>query len=75
LRRPARGGPERICGSTPLPSHDEFEISVSIQQTPAGTALDDHLRREQTRAVLALLFAHQDALAAERAHAHDVGSP
>ena len=34
---------------------DDAEIVVSIGYTKPGTALDDHLRKEQTRAVLALL--------------------
>jgi hypothetical protein len=43
------------------PTHEEFEVSVSIEQIPAGTALDDQLRREQTRALLALLLSGQGA--------------
>jgi hypothetical protein len=31
------------------------KIVVSIEYTKPGTALDDHLRREQTRALLDLL--------------------
>jgi hypothetical protein len=34
---------------------DDAEIVVDIQCTTPGTALDDHLRKEQTRAVLDLL--------------------
>ncbi len=34
---------------------DDAEIVTDIQYTKPGTALDDHLRREQTRALLDLL--------------------
>ncbi len=34
---------------------DDAEIVIDIQYTKPGTALDDHLRKEQTRAVLDLL--------------------
>ena len=34
---------------------DDAEIVIDIQHTEPGTALDDHLRKEQTRAVLDLL--------------------
>jgi hypothetical protein len=34
---------------------DDAEVVVSIEYTKPGTALDDHLRKEQTRAVLELL--------------------
>lgn len=34
---------------------DDAEIVVNIESTKRGTALDDYLRKEQTRAVLALL--------------------
>jgi hypothetical protein len=34
---------------------DDAEIVTDIQYTKPGTALDNHLRREQTRAVLDLL--------------------
>ena len=70
----------RSSGQTPrehgtAPPHEEFEVSVSIEQIPAGTALDAQLRREQTRALLDLLSAHQRTHAAERACADHSGSP
>lgn len=34
---------------------DDAKIVVDIQYTQPGTALDEHLRKEQTRAVLDLL--------------------
>jgi hypothetical protein len=34
---------------------DDAEIVVNIEYTKPGTALDDYLRREQTRALLDLL--------------------
>jgi hypothetical protein len=34
---------------------DDAEIVIDIQYTTPGTALDDHLRSEQTQAVLDLL--------------------
>jgi hypothetical protein len=34
---------------------DDAEIVIDIQYTKPGTALDDHLRKEQTRALLDLL--------------------
>ncbi len=34
---------------------DDAEIVVNIEYTKPGTALDDHLRKEQTRALLDLL--------------------
>jgi hypothetical protein len=34
---------------------DDAEIIVNIEYTKPGTALDDHLRKEQTRAPLDLL--------------------
>ena len=34
---------------------DDAEIVVNIECTEPGTALDDHLRKEQTRALLDLL--------------------
>ncbi|HWY18719.1 MAG TPA: hypothetical protein VNY27_08415 [Solirubrobacteraceae bacterium] len=34
---------------------DDAEIVVNIGYTKPGTALDDHLRKEQTRALLDLL--------------------
>jgi hypothetical protein len=34
---------------------DDAEIVIDIQYTKPGTALDDYLRKEQTRAVLDLL--------------------
>jgi hypothetical protein len=34
---------------------EDAEIVIDIQYTKPGTALDDHLRKEQTRAVLDLL--------------------
>ncbi|MGH2912464.1 MAG: hypothetical protein ACRDJ3_08310 [Solirubrobacteraceae bacterium] len=34
---------------------DDAEIIIDIQYTKPGTALDDHLRKEQTQAVLDLL--------------------
>jgi hypothetical protein len=51
-----------------------LEISVSIEQIPAGTALDAQLRREQTAALLDLLSAHQRTHTAERACAGHSGS-
>lgn len=34
---------------------DDAEIVIKIEHTTPGTALDDHLRKEQTRALLDLL--------------------
>jgi hypothetical protein len=34
---------------------DDAEIIVNIEYTKPGTALDNHLRKEQTRALLDLL--------------------
>jgi hypothetical protein len=34
---------------------DDAKIVVNIEYTKPGTALDDHLRKEQTRALLDLL--------------------
>jgi hypothetical protein len=34
---------------------DDAEVVIDIQYTKPGTALDNHLRKEQTRAVLDLL--------------------
>jgi hypothetical protein len=34
---------------------DDAEIVIDIEYTRPGTALDDHLRKEQTRALLDLL--------------------
>jgi hypothetical protein len=47
---------------------------VSIEQIPAGTALDAQLRREQTRALLDLLSSHQDTLATKRHPIDHAGS-
>ena len=38
----------RACGTTP-------RLAIDVQYTKPGTALDDHLRKEQTRALLDLL--------------------
>jgi hypothetical protein len=34
---------------------DDAEVVVNVEYTKPGTALDDHLRKEQTQAVLDLL--------------------
>ena len=39
---------------------DELRVVVEIEQTEPGTALDDQLRREQARALLALLAARKE---------------
>lgn len=41
---------------------DDAEIVIDIQYTKPGTALDDHLRKEQTRAVLDLLADYKGKL-------------
>jgi hypothetical protein len=41
---------------------DDAEIVIDIQHTQPGTALDDHLRKEQTRAVLDLLADYMQKL-------------
>lgn len=41
---------------------DDAEIVVNIEYTKPGTALDDHLRKEQTRAVLDLLADYKQKL-------------
>jgi hypothetical protein len=45
---PVRVPPARARG-------DDAEIVIDIEYTTPGTALDDHLRKEQTRALLNLL--------------------
>jgi hypothetical protein len=47
----ADGRPRRMRKSV----WDDAKIVVNIEYTKPGTALDDYLRREQTRAVLDLL--------------------
>ncbi len=55
-RRRSRSGPNRSqAPSDPL---DGAPIVVSIEHTKPGSPLDDHLRREQTRALLDLLADH-----------------
>ena len=41
---------------------DDADIVINIEHTEPGTALDDHLRKEQTRAVLDLLANYKQKL-------------
>jgi hypothetical protein len=41
---------------------DDAEIVIDIQYSKPGTALDDHLRKVQTRAVLDLLADYKEKL-------------
>lgn len=51
-RRPGR---RSVWGTARRISASCVEIVVNIEHTKPGTALDDHLRKEQTRALLELL--------------------
>jgi hypothetical protein len=44
--------------STRQADWDDAEIVINIEHTTPGTPLDDHLRKEQTRALLELLAAY-----------------
>jgi hypothetical protein len=54
-RKQQQGGPRTNPRRTRKSAWDNAEVVVSIEYTRPGTALDDHLRKEQTRAVLDLL--------------------
>lgn len=47
--------PREWAQNPPNDGWDDAEIIIDIQHTEPGTALADHLRKEQTRAVLDLL--------------------
>lgn len=64
----------RFMGELGTTPREEPEVSVSIEQIPAGSALDDQLRREQTQALLDLLASHQDTLATKRPRTDHAGS-
>ena len=51
-RRP--GHDRRVA--TPL---GDLKVQMSIEQAPAGSALDDQLRREQAKAILELLRSYR----------------
>src|SRR6185295_19184847 len=51
-RRPGHGS--RIA--TPI---SDLKTTMSIEETKPGSALDDQLRREQTKAIFDLLMAHR----------------
>jgi hypothetical protein len=58
-----RGGYPRPCPRRARKSvWDDAEIVIDIQYTKPGTALDDHLRKEQTRALLDLLADYMQKL-------------
>ncbi len=64
--RPPSAGPTYETDAGPRrtrkPVWDEAEIAVNIEYTESGTALYDHLRKEQTRAVLNLLADYRGKL-------------
>lgn len=56
-----RQHPKPLASRTPRKTPwEDAEIVVEIKYTKAGTPLDDHLRSQQTRALLELLEASQD---------------
>lgn len=54
-KRQHQAGPAKTPRSARQADWDDAEIVIDIQHTKPGTTLDDHLRKEQTRAVLDLL--------------------
>ena len=54
-REQRQGGSRTSPRRTRKSVWDDAEVVVSIEYSKPGTALDDHLRKEQTQAVLELL--------------------
>lgn len=54
---------------------DDADIVIDIQYTKPGTALDDHLRKEQTRAVLDLLADYKRSSTRTATPSHGLAAP